>query len=220
MARIYISSSWRNSYHQQLVQELRENGHQVYDFRHPEGREDNNVWDDLGINKEFITPQEFSQLDNNEVAGKRFADHFCAMNDADTCILLLPCGASSHVEAGYMAGDGKRVFVFCPDNKLKPELMYRVFNGFGFYYRKEDLFAALNTPIPGVCRVCGCTENNPCYHPKYGYCWWVDEDHTLCSHCAEKLTIGRQHIPGIYDDPLTEHCINDIGNGFKFKKHD
>ena len=45
MSRIYISSSWRNEEHQRLVEELRKRGHKVYDFRHPQGREDRNVWE-------------------------------------------------------------------------------------------------------------------------------------------------------------------------------
>ena len=53
--------------------------------------------------------------------------------------------------------------------------------------------------VPGICSVCGCTENDPCYHPDYGTCWWADEEHTLCSHCAEKA---------VTEDPLTTHCIN------------
>lgn len=51
----------------------------------------------------------------------------------------------------------------------------------------------------GVCKICGCTENDPCYHPDYGTCWWVDDTHELCSHCAD---------PEIAEDPATVHCIN------------
>lgn len=51
----------------------------------------------------------------------------------------------------------------------------------------------------GVCQNCGCTDNNPCYNPSAGYCWWVDDTHTLCSHCAE---------PTIANDPETVHCVN------------
>ena len=52
---------------------------------------------------------------------------------------------------------------------------------------------------PGVCRICGCTENDPCLNPGVGTCWWADEEHTLCSHCAN---------PDIKDDPKTIHCVN------------
>lgn len=54
----------------------------------------------------------------------------------------------------------------------------------------------------GICKVCGCTDDNPCYHPEHGFCWWVDDTHELCSHCADKP---------IAEDPDTQHCIN--GNG-------
>ena len=56
----------------------------------------------------------------------------------------------------------------------------------------------------GVCKVCGCTDNNPCFHPGVGYCWWVDDNHELCSHCADKT---------IYDDPETVHCVNSTPSG-------
>ena len=54
----------------------------------------------------------------------------------------------------------------------------------------------------GVCKVCGCTDTDPCYHPDHGNCWWVDDTHELCSHCADKV---------IADDPATQHCINSKG---------
>lgn len=51
----------------------------------------------------------------------------------------------------------------------------------------------------GTCKVCGCTDNDPCHNPKHGNCWWVDETHELCSHCAD---------PDIANDENTRHCIN------------
>lgn len=51
----------------------------------------------------------------------------------------------------------------------------------------------------GVCRVCGCTWTDPCYNPKYGFCWWADASRTICSHCASQ---------DIAADPATEHCVN------------
>lgn len=35
----------------------------------------------------------------------------------------------------------------------------------------------------GQCRVCGCTDSNPCIHSEMGECTWVQPD--LCSHCLE-----------------------------------
>lgn len=49
---------------------------------------------------------------------------------------------------------------------------------------KKKLKLTKNRKIkPGVCRKCGCTENNACYVTGVGSCWWVDDTKTLCSHC-------------------------------------
>ena len=32
---IYVASSWRNTYYPEVVQALRDAGHEVYDFRNP-----------------------------------------------------------------------------------------------------------------------------------------------------------------------------------------
>lgn len=46
----------------------------------------------------------------------------------------------------------------------------------------------------GVCRKCGCTENNACYVSGIAACCWVDDTKTLCSHC----------FYGYHDLPLEE----------------
>ena len=56
----------------------------------------------------------------------------------------------------------------------------------------------------GICKICGCSNFNPCYHPEHGYCWWVDDTHELCSHCADKT---------ISEDPETVHCVNGVFKG-------
>lgn len=209
MARIYISSSWKNEFQQSMVQLLREQNHKVYDFQHPHGRTDKNVWSDLGVSNDNMTNEQFAEAITHQTAVTRFEDHFSAMQDADTCILLLPCGKSSHVEAGYMKGLGKRVFVYSSAKTIQPELMYLVFDG--YFHDIDDLLKAIQVPEPGVCQICGCTECNPCYNPSSGTCWWVNEERTLCSHCAHMEDDGEYCIA---DDPETQHCINDNSSFF------
>jgi len=211
MSRIYVSSSWRNGFQPAFVKDLRDHGHKVYDFRHPEGRDDVNVWEPvttaLGLHSKYnahvLVPEEYSRMLDHAEAVSRFREHFAAMQDADTCILLLPCGDSSHCEAGIMKGMGKRVLVMDTRQHVEPELMYLMFDG--YTYDVEDIFKWVSEPIPGVCRICGCTEENPCFHPHAGTCWRVDP--SLCSHCAENL--------GLLNNPQTIHCINDKSKAFK-----
>ena len=50
-----------------------------------------------------------------------------------------------------------------------------------------------------TCKICGCTNDDPCYHEALGMCWWIKAD--LCSHCA---MIQSGKIPA---DSVT-HCVN------------
>ena len=63
------------------------------------------------------------------------------------------------------------------------------------WYRKK-----LNIK-PGTCKICGCTMYNPCYNPKVGFCWWINESKTICSHCS---------IPLLKKSPDTIHKVNDV----------
>ncbi len=43
-------------------------------------------------------------------------------------VLVLPCGRSAHTEAGWFAGQGKKVFAYIPNKDcFEPELMYKLF---------------------------------------------------------------------------------------------
>lgn len=39
----------------------------------------------------------------------------------------------------------------------------------------------------GICQKCGCTWETPCIDEKWGCCWWMDHDETICSHCFWNL---------------------------------
>ena len=140
---IYVASSWNNPQHPSVVQELRHRGHEVYDFRHPRGRDDRSVWKELHIKKETVYGEEMVDLLDTPFARARFQEHLEAMREADVCILLLPCGRSAHIEAGYMKGLGKTVYVLgSVFDELKPELMYLTFDAFFPLY--EPLFDLLD----------------------------------------------------------------------------
>jgi hypothetical protein len=49
-------------------------------------------------------------------------------------------------------------------------------------WNERKQVASTPAPVHGVCRVCGCTDERACE----GGCYWVDDEHTLCSQCAEK----------------------------------
>jgi hypothetical protein len=122
MARIYIASSWRNKFQPGMVRFLRDNGHEVYDFRHPE-HSTGFQWIDIGLDPLRCTADEYRRaILTHPRAAQGYMSDFRAMEWADTCVLLLPCGRSAHLEGGWFAGRGKRLIIHTRDGE-EPELM-------------------------------------------------------------------------------------------------
>ena len=127
MAKIYVASSWRNVYYPEVVTKLREAGHEVYDFRNPPHGHGGFKWKTLDPNYDKWTVGEYKQGLQHQSSERQFQADLDALNWADTCLLVLPCGRSAHTEAGWMKGSGKRTIVYIPEMQ-EPELMYKLFN--------------------------------------------------------------------------------------------
>ena len=61
-------------------------------------------------------------LTTSPIAARGFVSDLRAMQWADTCLLVLPCGRSAHLEAGWFCGQGKRCIILTRDGE-EPELM-------------------------------------------------------------------------------------------------
>ncbi|MBR4783395.1 MAG: nucleoside 2-deoxyribosyltransferase [Bacteroidaceae bacterium] len=127
MAKIYVASSWRNKYYPEVVQFLREQGHDVFDFRNPPDGKGGFFWKDVDPDWENWSVEDYVKNLGHEWSEYGFRRDYDAMKDADVCVLVLPCGRSAHTEAGWMAGAGKKVIAYIPE-KQEPELMYKVFS--------------------------------------------------------------------------------------------
>lgn len=126
MAKIYVASSWRNEHQQEVVKVLRELRHEVYDFKNPEGKT-GFQWSEIDKDWQNWTTEQYREALEHPVAQAGFESDFNAMNWADVCVLVLPSGRSANTEAGWMAGAGKRVFVYSPKRE-EPELMYKLYD--------------------------------------------------------------------------------------------
>jgi hypothetical protein len=123
--RVYVASSWRNQWQPEIVAALRADGHEVYDFRNPAPGNSGFAWS--SIDREWLkwTPEAFRErIQTHPVAAEGYAFDKGALDWADACVLVLPCGRSAHLEAGYMIGRGKRTIVLLHPDKFEPELMY------------------------------------------------------------------------------------------------
>lgn len=146
---IYVASSWRNPYQQDVVSFLRDHGHEVYDFRSPTIEDPKFHWSEIDKDWKWWHPERFVEGLNHPLAVAGFHSDFSAMEASDTCVLVLPSGRSSHLEAGWFVGHEKRLFILlnegghtyssqpcsaCNDldgchGVFEPELMYKMASG-------------------------------------------------------------------------------------------
>ncbi len=127
MAKIYVASSWRNLYYPDVVSRLREAGHEVYDFRNPPHGQGGFKWQNLDPDFGSWDVEQYRQGLLHPSSELQFKADLDALNWADTCLLVLPCGRSAHTEAGWMKGAGKKVIVYIPEMQ-EAELMYKLFD--------------------------------------------------------------------------------------------
>lgn len=128
MAKIYVASSWRNQHQGRMVDFLRHNGHEVYDFKNPPHGNNGFRWEDVDRNWMAWSMDQYRKNLRHPLAESGFKSDFDAMKWADVCVLLLPCGRSAHTEAGWMKGAGKKVIVY-QVWASEPELMYKIYDG-------------------------------------------------------------------------------------------
>jgi hypothetical protein len=119
--RIYVASSWRNERQPTVVKSLREAGYEVYDFKEESAAFH---WSHIDEDWKKWTPEQFRGALRNPFAVVGFTCDFEAMKWATTCVLVMPCGRSAHLEAGWFVGQNKPCIILLADGE--PELMYKM----------------------------------------------------------------------------------------------
>lgn len=157
MSRIYLATSWRNPFHDATLTLLRTAGHEVYDFKSGQPMHSGGPvptafnWGELDQAWEKWTPRKYrSKLLTSARAASGYVGDLRGMEWADTCIMLLPCGRSAHIEAGYCKGRGKRLIAYYVDGEdrtgFDPDLMYLLADN--IVIGQVELIAALEAGRP------------------------------------------------------------------------
>ena len=81
-------------------------------------------WTEIDPEWKAWQPKDFREALDHPIAVEGFQRDMRALACCDICVLVLPCGRSAHLEAGYAAGFGKKVIVLLAPGE--PELMYRM----------------------------------------------------------------------------------------------
>ena len=87
----------------------------MYDFRNPPHGGNGFHWTDVDENAPDWTFEDYAEGLSHPLAERQFKADLDALEWADACVLVLPCGR------------GKKVVVYIPKME-EPELMYKLFD--------------------------------------------------------------------------------------------
>jgi nucleoside 2-deoxyribosyltransferase len=118
---VYVATSWRNEFQPEVVRLLREDGHEVYDFRGEEGFS----WREVDHNWATWTPEQYLIGLEHQCAERGFERDMHALMRCDACVYVMPCGPSASMEMGYCVGAGKLVIAYIPALR-EPDLMVKM----------------------------------------------------------------------------------------------
>jgi hypothetical protein len=99
---VYVASSRWNHLQQAVVGALRFLKIPHYDFRNPEAG-NHGFWQNIDPEWKQWTPQQWREGLRNPISQKAFHLDLTALRKADVGVLVLPCGISASLEAGYLA---------------------------------------------------------------------------------------------------------------------
>ncbi len=123
--KIYVASSWRNEHQSEVVQSIRDWGHEVYDFRNPDDDNHGFSWGLIDDHWKSWSIDEYRVALDHPIATAGYHSDFNAMQWADAFVLVMPCGRSAHLEAGWAIGAGKPTAILLLE-PAEPELMYKM----------------------------------------------------------------------------------------------
>jgi len=118
---IYVASSWRNLEFNNVVEALSSRGYRVYDFKHTSGG--GFRWSEVDAKWEQWGHQEYFNALVSDRAQEALRNDCGALLLARAVILVMPCGRSAHLEAGWALGASKPLCIYMP-TMAEPELMY------------------------------------------------------------------------------------------------
>ena len=147
MVKIYLASSWKRKETVIMLHDiLAKEGHEVDSFCSTDGERVSFEWDKL------VGIMYNEGIDLRSIDAVSMADHWRVQEAfkedkkwidwADVLILLMPCGRSSHLEAGYAVGKGKKMYIVGGFEKGEFDTMYGFADGM---YDYDDIHKLLET---------------------------------------------------------------------------
>lgn len=118
--KIYLASSWRNPYYDDIFNWLSKEFPHTYNFK-----KDGFHWSDvLGSDWKQVSLEEYKTGLSHVEAEIGFERDKTALESASATVVVLPCGRSAHLELGVAIGLNQYTAIYSPEH-FEPELMYK-----------------------------------------------------------------------------------------------
>ena len=123
--RIYLAGSWKNQQEIFLIRDiLKTQGHEVDCFASEENGRISFNWSKLPDIQDKLPKMDAKDMLEVPRVQEAFREDKKWIDWCDLCLLTLPSGKSSHLEAGYAKGQGKTVVIFGDLKKGDFDVMY------------------------------------------------------------------------------------------------
>lgn len=155
--KVYIASSWKN---QTIVLELADKltleGFEVDAFCRSTDKRYSFHWSELVDNEDDLKYYDAIEMLADPRTQRAFREDRKWLDWADCVVMVMPCGRSSHLEAGYAKGKGKSLFIYGEFPKGEFEVMYGFADGLFRTHQFIELVKAINVTVvcdPRICQV-------------------------------------------------------------------
>ena len=135
--KIYIASSWKNQKEVLvLASRLESEGFEVDAFCRSTDNRYSFHWSELVDNEDELANYDAIEFLADPRTQRAFKEDKKWLDWSDIVIMLMPCGRSSHLEAGYAKGQGKRLYIYGYFPKGEFDVMYGFADGL---FRMDEL---------------------------------------------------------------------------------
>jgi len=135
--KIYIASSWKNQKAVlALAEYLERYGFEVDAFCRSSDTRYAFHWSELVDNEDDLANYDAVEMLADPRTKRAFKEDRKWLDWSDCVIMLMPCGRSSHLEAGYAKGQGKLLYIYGDFPKGEFDVMYGFADGL---FRREDI---------------------------------------------------------------------------------
>ena len=85
LKKIYVASSWGNEFYPEVVEKLREAGHEVYDFRNPPSGDPGFKWADVSADYMAWSPAQYRDMLQHLMAERQEPELMYKLFDCVCC---------------------------------------------------------------------------------------------------------------------------------------